>query len=112
MSNFEYVNQHYNIRACFGRIVEVDGKRGVIAEDRGNYIGVNFDDNKAGVISNCHPTWNVDYFGIGRVRPLTRSQKRYKLYMEYGDMFECFLDFLNSELLAEIECRTTRGGDV
>ncbi len=51
--NCEYVQQYYSVPACIGRRVVVDGKPGVIAKDRGHYIGVNFDSDKPGVISNC-----------------------------------------------------------
>lgn len=98
MSDFAYVKNQYGVPACIGRLVEVDGRRGVISSDRGHYIGVNFDDDKAGVVSNCHPTWKVKYLGMGKVRSLTRSQRRYKLYMEYGDSFESFIDFCYSDI--------------
>lgn len=93
MSNCEYVREHYKVPAKIGRIVNINGETGVIAEDRGHYIGVNFDHHKAGFISNCHPTWEAEYLGIGKIRSLTRSQRRYKRFLEYGDGFESFLDF-------------------
>lgn len=77
---FEYVCQHYGVPACIGRRVTIDGNGGVIAEDRGHYIGVNFDDDKPGVIKSCHPTWEVEYGGMGapvvRFEPLAELQKR------------------------------------
>ena len=91
--NFEYVNRYYQIPAKRGMRVEVNGRSGVIAEDRGNYIGVNFDDDKPGNISNCHPTWKVTYLGMGKVREMTLGQQRYKRYLEYGDSFDSFLHF-------------------
>ena len=90
---FEYVTEYYQVPACYGRRVEVNGKPGIIAEDRGHYIGVNFDSDKPGVISNCHPTWEVEYLGMGKVRALTKSQQRYKRYLEYGDCFDSFIEF-------------------
>ncbi|WP_346839785.1 hypothetical protein [Microbulbifer sp. SAOS-129_SWC] len=89
----EYVQNQYNVPACIGRRVVVAGRPGVIAEDRGHYIGVNFDDEKPGVIASCHPTWRVSYLGMGKVRNLTKSQQRYRRYLEYGDSFQSFLDF-------------------
>lgn len=91
--NCEYVQQYYKVPACIGRRVIVNGRAGVIAEDCGNHIGVTFDDDKPGQISNCHPTWRVEYLGIGKVRPMTRSQRRYRRFIEYGDCFDDFLDF-------------------
>lgn len=91
---FEYVKEYYNVPACIGRVVEVSGRRGIIAEDRGHYIGVNFDDDKPGSISNCHPTSNVKYLGMGKVRRMTRSQKRYLRYIKSDGCFENFYHFL------------------
>lgn len=90
---FEYVIDYYGVPACMGRIVIVNGKRGVISKDKGNYIGVNFDSDKPGVISNCHPTWMVEYLGIGKVRKMTRSQIKYQRYLEWNDCFDSFIDF-------------------
>ena len=81
MNQFEYINNYYGVNACIGRIVTVEGKKGVIAEDCGHHLGVNFDGDKPGVISRCHPTWEVEYFGMGKVRPMTRSQQRYQDYL-------------------------------
>ena len=86
--SFEYVKDYYGVPASLGRRVIVNGRPGIIAADRGHYIGVNFDSDKPGDISNCHPTWRVEYLGMGKVRKLTRSQKRYLRFLEYGDGFE------------------------
>jgi hypothetical protein len=94
MTQFKYINNYYGVNACIGRIVKVDGKPGVIAKDCGHYLGVNFDSDKPGVISNCHPTWEVEYFGVGKVRKLTKAQERGQRWLEYGDMFESFMDFV------------------
>lgn len=91
--SYDYVKDYYGVPACTGRRVYVDGKPGIIAQDRGHYIGVNFDEDKPGVISNAHPTWKVEYLGIGKVRKMTRSQRRYRDFIEYGDWFDSFLDF-------------------
>jgi len=93
MSNFEYVKEFYQVPAELGRKVIVSGKSGIIAKDRGHYIGVNFDEDKPGVIMNCHPTSEVEYLGFGRIRKMTKSQARYQRYHEYGDMFNSFIDF-------------------
>ena len=91
--SFDYVKDYYGVPASLGRRVIVNGRPGIIAADRGHYIGVNFDSDKPGDISNCHPTWRVEYLGMGKVRKLTRSQKRYLRFLEYGDGFESFIDF-------------------
>ena len=78
MPNCEYVVKYYDVPACIGRRVVVNGKPGVIAMDRGHYIGVNLDSDKPGVICNAHPTSNVEYGEMGKIRKLTRSQQRYQ----------------------------------
>lgn len=80
--NCEYVREYYGVDACIGRGVIVSGKPGVIAEDRGNYIGVSFDHDKPGDISNCHPTSEVDYGEMRPIRSLTRSQRRYRDFLK------------------------------
>lgn len=91
---FEYVREYYNVPAEFGRIIIVNGNRGVIAKDCGHYLGVNFDKDKPGVISRCHPTWEIEYLGISAVRQMTRSQQRYAEYREIADCYNSFKDFL------------------
>lgn len=79
--NCEYVRQYYGVPACIGRRVMVYGKPGIIAEDRGHYIGVNMDAHKPHQIENYHPTDGVEYLGMGKVRKMTRSQQRYRDYL-------------------------------
>jgi hypothetical protein len=90
----EYAKQYYGVPSDISRRVVVDGKPGIIAADRGHYIGVNFDADKPGVIKNCHPTWRVEYQEMGRIRKLTASQQRYQRYLEIGECFENFKQFL------------------
>lgn len=78
MSNFDYIRTHYGVPAELGRVVEMNGRRGVIVKDCGNYVGVNFDDDKPHVVSRCHPTWEMQYLGMGEIRKMTRAQKRYQ----------------------------------
>lgn len=84
----EYVKQHYGVPAEIGRRVVINGKPGIIAADRGHYIGVTFDTDKPGVVHNAHPTWEVQYGEMGKVRPMTRSQQRYAEYLEIADCFD------------------------
>lgn len=93
MSACEYVREHYGVPAVIGRRVTVNGKPGVIAADRGNYIGVNFDDAKPGQIDNAHPTSGVEYGEMGTVRKPSRWNARYQRYLEYGDGFNSFISF-------------------
>lgn len=92
--NCEYVRDYYDVPACIGRIVTYKGKQGTIYEDGGNYISVNFDDDKPGQTINIHPTDpNLAYLGMGKVRKMTRSQQRYRDYIssEYGGTFAEYL---------------------
>jgi len=93
MSDFEYVRKYYGVPAKIGRRVVVYGKPGVIAADRGHYIGVNFDSDKPGVIHNCHPTSEVQYGDMGVVRKPSRYAERYQRFLEYGECFDSFIDF-------------------
>jgi len=97
----EYVKKYYGVPAEIGRRIEHDGNSGIIAEDRGHYIGVNFDKDKPGMVFNVHPTDKVKYLGMGKIRQMTRSQKRYQRYVRYGDGFDSFIDFCYWDALPE-----------
>ena len=92
--NCEYVRKYYGVPACIGRRVVCYGKPGIIAEDRGNYIGVNLDEHKPGVVRNYHPVDGIVYGEMGVVRKMTRSQARYQRYLRVGECFEDFRGFL------------------
>lgn len=79
--NCEYVREYYKVPACIGRRVKVYGKPGIIAENRGHYIGINLDADKPSRICNYHPTDEVEYLGMGKVRKLTRSQRNYQDFL-------------------------------
>jgi hypothetical protein len=83
----QYICDTYGVPAQIGRRVIVAGAPGIIEEDRGNYLGVTLDSDKPGVISNCHPTWEVKYLEMGKIRKMTRSQKRYQEYLD-ADWFD------------------------
>ena len=90
----EYVRDYYNVPADIGVGVIVHGDPGVIIEDRGNYIGVNFDKDKPGVVMNCHPTDDVQYGKKRSIRKMTRSQARYQQYLRDGDCYDDFRHYL------------------
>jgi hypothetical protein len=92
---FEWINKNYEVAAEYGKEISFDGRFGVIVKDMGNYIGVNFYDDKNTVILPLHPTHKVEYLGKGKIRPLTRSQKRYQSYLEVSDCFDSFRQYLN-----------------
>lgn len=91
--NCEYVREHYGVPACIGRRVTCYGRPGIIAADRGHYIGINFDADKPGVIKNAHPLNEIEYLGMGEIRKMTRSQERYARYTAVAECFESFLQF-------------------
>ncbi len=91
---FDCINKHYKVTAEYGKEISFDGRLGVIVKDMGNYIGVNFYDAKNTSILPLHPTHQVEYLGKGKIRPLTRSQKRYQEYCEVADCFDSFMQFL------------------
>lgn len=97
----KYVRDYYGVPAELGRRVIVDGQPGIIIKDMGEYIGVNLDDDKPGVVSPCHPTWRVEYGEMGHIRRATRSQRRYQRYLDVGECFDSFRDFLLHESAQE-----------
>ncbi len=78
---FSYVIEHYGVPARAGRRITHHGRSGIIVEDHGHYIGVTFDDEKPGTVSSVHPTDGVEYHDIGKIRKISRSQKRYASYL-------------------------------
>jgi len=86
------------VPACIGRRVIAYGKPGIIAEDRGHYIGILLDCDKPGRVNNYHPTDGIEYLDeIGKVRPMTRSQKRYHEYLQ-DDWFDgSFADWVGQQ---------------
>lgn len=89
-----YVRKYYGVPARVGMLVVVGGKPGIIAADRGHYIGVNFDHHKPGHICNVHPTDDVQYGEMGKIRQMTRSQRRYAEYLNVAECFESFRSYL------------------
>lgn len=74
----EYAQKNYGVPACIGRRVIVYGKPGIIAEDRGHYLGILLDRDKPGNVSNYHPVDGIEYLPEkGTVRKPGRSQARY-----------------------------------
>ena len=101
--NCEYVRENYNVPAEIGRIINYKGRKGVISEDRGNYIGVTFYDEKPGTVSNFHPTTEgMTYEGMGKVRAMTRSQKRYQDYL-HSEVSESFHEWIKYRMYEAYE---------
>lgn len=84
MNDFKYIKDNYKVPADMNREVIIDGKKGVIAKDMGNYIGVHFYDELTTNPLPCHPTWKVQYletFAMPPIKKQTASQKRYAEFM-------------------------------
>lgn len=98
----QYVREFYKVPAEIGRRVIAYGKPGIIAADRGNYIGILLDSDKPGHINSYHPTDGIMYLEeTGKVRKPGRSQARYLRYIEHGDCFDSFIDFCRWDALPE-----------
>lgn len=84
--DFEYIKTRYKVPAEMYREVIVNGKKGVITEDKGQYIGVVFYDDKKMNTLPCHPTWKVEYLETFNFKPPkpknAASKKRYQDYLE------------------------------
>ena len=92
--SFAYIEQYYGVKAGPGRRVVVYGKPGIIVRAMGQYIGVNFDEAKPGVVLPCHPVDGVEYGDIGVIRRQTRAQRRYQEYLEAEWFPDSFGDWL------------------
>lgn len=91
----KYVREHYGVPAEIGRKVIAYGKPGIIAADRGNYIGILLDSDKPGHVNNYHPVDGIEYLdSIGKIRQMTRSQQRYADYLRVADCYESFYHYL------------------
>ena len=89
-----YVKKHYGAPDDIGRKVEYKGRTGIIFEFGGNYVSVNFDDQKPGITSMIHPTDpDLKYLEMGEIRQMTRSQKKYREYInaDFGCSFAEYL---------------------
>ena len=96
---FEYIKNYYKVPAEMFREVIVDGKRGVITEDKGHYIGVTFYDSKNLMPLPCHPTWKVEYLDTFNYKPPKpknlASKIRYSHYLSL-DSNMSFFEYLKS----------------
>lgn len=90
---FEYIKSYYKVDPFIGQKIIHRGNPGIIVEDRGHYLGVNFDADKPGVVKSVHPTDEVIYGEPGVIRKMTRSQKRYQEYLR-SDGFDNFKHYL------------------
>lgn len=99
-TEFKYIQGYYKVPAEMNREVIIDGKKGVITKDMGNYIGVNFYEDRTSHPLPFHPTSGVGYLDTFNHNPpikkLTRSQKRYLEYL-HTDSGLSFSEWLGIE---------------
>jgi hypothetical protein len=100
-TEFQYIKAHYGVKADLHREVIVNGNRGVITSDMGNYIGVNFYDNPTHDPLPCHPTWEVEYLDSFNYKPpikkRSQSANRYRHFKSL-DLDISFGEFLKLKL--------------
>lgn len=82
---FEYIRDYYDVNVQLNMEIDFNGDKGVVTKDNGNYIGVTFDKDKPGSISNIHPTDELLKFTgkTRKPRKMTRAQKNYQEYLRY-----------------------------
>ena len=100
---FEQIIHYYGVPAAMGRRVKMDGRPGIIVQDRGHHLGINFDADKPNVIKSAHPTWKMEYLGMGEIRPLTKAQARYQRYLAVSECFDDFLQFCRYDARREAQ---------
>lgn len=83
MASFEYIQNWYKVPAEMHREIEFEGRKGIIVQDKGNYIGVQFYDDAKHVIHTMHPTYNVVYLDTFGNPPKVKNQKSKERYREY-----------------------------
>lgn len=96
MRQFEYIQDYYKVPAEMNREIEFEGRKGLILEDKGNYIGVMFYDDAKHRILPLHPTYNVVYLDTFGERPKvknSRSKQRYQDYLN-NDGYNSFAEYL------------------
>lgn len=83
LMSLEYVRRHYGVPAEIGRAVRYKGRNGVIVGGRNAHVGIVLEGDKASAVGYYHPkTEGLEYLGtFAKVPKLTRSQRRYKEYL-------------------------------
>ncbi len=95
--SFDWINQYYKLDVKVGLEVEREGKRGVVVEDMGNYVGVIMDD-RPNQVRPYHPT-DLVYGGMAkRVPKISRSAMRYRDYINMREVSDItFKEYLRNE---------------
>lgn len=91
--NFEYIKKYYKVPAEIGRRIKFYGKDATIVEDRGHYLGVNFDSHAPHIIMSIHPTDDVEYLDMAKPRKISKSKERYQQYLN-SEVDETFAEWM------------------
>ena len=99
MSDYSYINDYYKVPACSGRRVRFTGSKepveGVIVGTNGLYVKIHLD-GESKPSGFYHPTWELEYLGMGEIPKMSRSAARYQRFIELdGSM--TFREFLLTE---------------
>lgn len=101
--SLDYIRNYYKVPAEVGREISYTGEKGkerkaVIVCAHGNYIGVVFHDSEPEEIMPLHPTWEVKYLEIVKIRKFRKSKirakQRYRDYIEADWFSGSFIDYL------------------
>lgn len=98
MSDFKYIKDTYDVPADMFREVMIDGKKGVITEDKGHYLGVTFYHNS--LTLPCHPTWRTEYletFNLVPLKPKNHKAKARYCHFLSLDSDMTFMQYLKSK---------------
>ena len=88
-----YIQQYYQVPACIGRRVIAYGKPGVIAADRGHYIGVVLDGDAKRQVRNHHPEDGIVYGEMADKLPKAPKRSNYDRFND--EEWNCdFVEFL------------------
>lgn len=95
MQPFQYIKERYGVLPRMNQAIAYQSRKGQIVADRGNYIVVNFFDEKVTMQHNIHPTdTHLVYLDeILKPRKMTRSQLRYRRFL-YDDSGLTFAEWL------------------
>lgn len=86
--SLEYIRRFYGVPAEVGRRVRIDGRTGIISEDRdSSYIYVHMDGDPPNMILPYHPRSMVEYLDMGTVCKMSRSQQRYHDFLKVADCY-------------------------
>lgn len=98
-----YVKRAYGVPCDIGRKVTYKGRPGIIYEDGGAYVAVNFDSDKPAHVNYVHPTDpDLVYGDMGERRRLTKAQERYRNWRR-SECSETFFEWIKGRMYLHYE---------